>query len=106
MEKILKQLDLQRYSAECFFYCIDSYDKGEYIDGMLCQLDYLRSVYDLECSLNEMEEEDKQLMYDMFDWIQGYNLSLFSNTDIPMYEKGNEENTQDEVVMEYTPLAT
>lgn len=95
MEKILKHLDLEIYSADCLFYCIDCYNREEYEDGMRYQLEYLRSVYDLECSSDEMDEEDKQLMYDMIDWIQGYR--IISNTDIPMYVNGNEEINQEKV---------
>lgn len=95
MEKILKHLDLETYSADCLFYCIDCYNREEYVDGMSLQLEYLRSVYDLECSSDTMKEEDKQLMYDMIDWIQGYR--IISNTDIPMYDNGNEEIDQEKV---------
>lgn len=98
MENILKHLDLETHSADCLFYCLDCYNRGEYEDGMKYQFEYLRSVYDLECSSDGLDEEDKQLMYDMIDWIQGYR--IISNTDIPMYMNGNEENEQEKVIVE------
>lgn len=106
MEKILKRLDLEASSTDTLFYCIDCYNKEEYTDAMLFQFEYLRSLYDLECLYNDMNEEESELYVSILGWVEGYGVVPISNTDIPMYEKGNEENTQDEVVMEYTPLAT
>jgi hypothetical protein len=61
MEKILKRLDLQASSAEALYYCIDSYYKEEYEYAMSCQFEYLRSLYDMECIYNDMDEEESEL---------------------------------------------